>query len=219
MKKKSLAVMLLFVCFLCGCKGSEINVDKSEDTQSETLEKIAGSEIEELYAGEEGDTFSQKTDEDGIFFIGKNNNTNFRYGFGEYDYVFYLEGFYLSNDGLSDEIYIHPIDLVWNWETDRWAEWGHLEDEGQYYDIRDEKDETIMIPMLEKTEFHFYNDDDPVLYKICERSMGQECVTTDPEVFLFYIQTQFGDCAEKYPFFIIMDENGYAQYIIEYPFM
>lgn len=230
------AVIITLTCLMCGCAGREAQEmvsDEStlsaespkENTSSseESKEPASGTKAsKETGADMESETKKAEESEalgegDEIWFMPPNSNTDFNFGVDEYDYVFYFRGFYLSNNGEADQIYIDPVEFVWNWETERWLAWGNSVEDGPYCEQRNEKEEVISIPLTENTEFYIYNDNDPVLYKICERSNGRECMTRDPETFLYYVQSQFSNCAEQYPFFMILNEDGTVKYVIEYP--
>lgn len=236
MRKRFHAVILLtFICLMCGCgdgKENENPLDEGgiltqtqqpAETGGETKGSIPSTELSiETAQNAENETKTVEVSEgseakDEIWFMPPNSNTDFNFGVDEYNYVFYFRGFYLSNNGEADQIYIDPVEFVWNWETERWLAWGNSVDDGPYCEQRNEKEEVISLPLAENTEFYVYNDNDPVLYEICERSNNRECMTRNPEIFLYYVQTQFDNCAEEYPFFMILNEDGTVKYVIEYP--
>ena len=166
---------------------------------------------------------SEKTisDNEGVWFLGSNNNSGYKMeNVDDFDYTFYFGGMQLSNDGEDDLIYINPIEVAWE-GTERFKEWGHSEGEGgPPYDWRDEDDSLIAIPIKDSTEFHLYIH--PDVYEDywgenCDRIKDGEYVTTDPAVFEHFVQTMFGDnSAENYIFYMILDNEGYAQYVIDY---
>lgn len=250
MRKKVWAALLLTACVLAGCAKGEtetavveqdaeemgtVNAEQdAEETETvNTEEKTAepeetadvSSAEEESLASDSGETAEEESEGDWIFFVG-NHDLDFSY-LVDYDYVFYVKGFYLSADGQSDEIYIQPIEWVWKFQTEEWIAWGNDPDEGPYYDYRDDNEEILCIPLSETVEFHFYNWwDDPYLYEITDAYSNRECVTTDPKIFLYYKQTYYPTHSETdvpgmadYPFFMILDENGCVQYIIEHTLM
>ena len=232
-KRFHAVIILALICLLCGCADRQGDLFSEEgnilteslqdaETGDETKENPPSTEAsqETAESAESGTKTAESEEasgvEDGIWFMGKDANAGVDFGVEEYDYAFYFRGFYLSYDGKSDQIFVDPIEFVWNWETERWH--ARMGDDDSGYCIHwNDTEEIIGIPISETTEFHFYNDDDSLLYELSERNKGRECVTTKPEIFLYYLQTQFDDGAERYPFFMILDEDGYVKYVIEYP--
>ena len=225
-------VSLILACLLIGCGNTVPQSEPYEDTdgiQTESQNEVADTDTIQAEPQNEAAGVSdtetkegvspepESPEEEFVWFIGPNKNIDFEYAYGEYDYVFYLESISLSSDGQPGQIYINPVEFVWNWETQRWLDWGNSEDEGPYCDVRDEDtDDTLSLPLKQTTEFHFCNGmDDSALYELSDRYKGRECVTTDPEVFLLYIHQQFTDDAEHYPFFLLLDQEGAVQYIID----
>ena len=230
MKKR--IVSLILVCFLIGCGDSVPQSESNEDTYAIQMEsqneeadadgiqtepQSEAADVPDMETGEGASTEPESPEEEFVWFIGPNKNIDFEYAYGEYDYVFYLESISLSSDGQPGQICINPVEFVWNWETQRWLDWGNREDEGPYCDVRDEDpNDTLILPLKQTTEFHFCNGvDDSTLYELSDRYKGRECVTTDPEVFLLYIHQQFTNDAEDYPFFLLLDQEGAVQYIID----
>lgn len=183
----------------------------------------SGNAISDGDIGSNGEKASRGTglSDEGVWFLGSNNNSGYKMeNVDDFDYTFYFGEMHLSNDGEDDLIYINPIEVAWE-GTKRYKEWGHLEGEGgPPYDWRDEDDSLTAIPLKESTEFHLYIH--PDVYEDywgenCDRNKDGEYVTTDPAVFEHFVQTMFEDgLAGNYIFYMILDDEGYARYIIDY---
>ncbi len=226
------AIIPALACLLCGCavKGESIPAESVRNTAAEEAAKklvsgvgvsgaaaqSAGSRAEEAQAREAGDE---------IWFLGDGANAGFGFTAGEYDYAFEFRGFYLSDDGEGNRIFIDPIEFVWPSETERWQAWGLSPDGPGTYASRNEKKELISIPITEDTEFHMWGNPAPLLEDLCDRSNGfGEHVTTRPEVFLYYLNSnpyyyrKPHDAPQgNWPFFMILDEEGNEEYVVENP--
>lgn len=229
LKRKYMMLVFAIILLLCGCGDANTYEESSDESPVRDNDFLIISTAAIVPAAEEEGIASdkeavpQETDssEEGVWFLGADNNSGYQMDHvDEFDYTFYFDGFYLSNDGQDNLIYINPIEVAWEGQ-ERWTEWGHSEDEGgPSYDWRDEDDTLTAVPIKESTEFHMYIH--PDVYEEywgenCDRSRDGEYVTTDPAVFLHFVQTMFGEsCADHYVFYMILDEDGSAQYIIDY---
>lgn len=231
MNFKTFIYFFSLIFLLCGCGGTVASDQSLPDGEpQDTIEANVDQEKETLSAMLESSPIKDSDDKNknyGEFFINHSRNVEFSGTVEEYDYAFAFAGLYLSNDGKSDMIYINPMEVVWNWETERWLEWGG--DDAGYFKQRDiDGDEILSFPINENTEFHMWNDGDPYLNELCERldiyvpTQQGECVTRNPEVFLYYFRTQL--CKESdnmqeeqvpFPFFLILNEDGTVRYVIE----
>ncbi|MCM1186073.1 MAG: hypothetical protein NC251_03320 [Lachnoclostridium sp.] len=236
-KRFQTVILLAFICFMCGCayrQEEENSLDESDisiqtqqsaETGGETKENVPNTESSKG-AAQNAESEAKDVElpeglsaKDEIWFLGENANAGFNFAVDEYDYVFYFRGLHLSCDKEKAQIDIDPVEFVWNWETDRWLAWGNSVDDGPYCEYRNEKEEVISLLLTENTEFHMCNfDHDPILSEICDRNQdGWENVTTNPDVFMYYLRTQYSDSMERYPFFMILNEDGTVKYVIEYP--
>lgn len=137
----------------------------------------------------------------------------------DYDYEFYLEGIYLSADGKNDQLYIHPIDLVFGTETEKLAEYG-IQDEGVTYYEYEYTDELLSLPLKPETQFHIINwNRNPEMAEQSlnhpDPTLGCICALDDPFAFFEFMSDDYGTHLAVYPLCLYLDEDGYVETLIE----
>lgn len=214
MKKSRMFSLLLVTVLLCGC-GRGMETEDSLHRMVYEKESSEVLEIEQSAVSESNPAAEESRTGDGVDAFAK------KIGFGftkeEYDYAFYVRDIILSDEG--DSIIIEPIEFVYSFEEERWEEY-HGADSPGHYSIVEESGEEIEIKLTDETQIAFYNfDEDDYIYENADIYGKWECVTQDLELFQYCLLTRFTNLEEgqypNYPFFLILDENGNAKYIIE----
>lgn len=137
----------------------------------------------------------------------------------DYDYEFYLKGIYLSADGKNDQIYIHPIDLVFETETEKLKEYG-ITDEGVTCYEHEYTDELLVLPLKPETQFHIINwQRNPEMARQSlnhpDPTLGCICALDDPFAFFEFMSDDYGAHLAVYPLCLYLDEDGYVETLIE----
>lgn len=138
----------------------------------------------------------------------------------EYDYECYLQGIYLTADGKDDKIFIEQIQYVFRSDTEDIKKYG-LEDIdwSPGYHIVDDSEEIIELPINEETEFLVFNwgHEQELADNSVNHAIEGWCLIKDPMYLWKHMQDEYGDWLPNYPMFIIMDESGYVDQVVELP--
>ena len=126
----------------------------------------------------------------------------------------------MSADGSDKKIYIHPIHYIDLYDPEEVKKYG-LEtiDSGPGYHIVDDNEEIIELPINEETEFLVFNwgHEQELADNSVNHAIEGWCLITDPMYFWKHMQDEYGDWLPNYPMFIIMDESGYVDQVVELP--
>ena len=136
----------------------------------------------------------------------------------QYDYECYLREIVIPTDDECGAISIHPIHFIDLGDPEEVAKYGlDLTETVGTYEILDDNDEVISLPLNEDTVFLVinWNHDQELADNSINHALNGWCLVKDAEYFWNHMQSEYGEWMYSYPMFITVDELGYVDQVVE----